>query len=377
MDQTDYVLMRAPKPTLICSTTKDFFDIEGTWDTFRQSKRFYAQFGQPEQVDLVETPGGHGVTQTGREAIVRCMQRWLLGIDKDVTDPGGKVWTEAELQCTPKGQVLLLAGEKSVFDLNVERGQVFAKEREAFAKLPPNEARDVIRRVVGVRKLEDIPEATFRIVGRAQVNGYEIRKLVMEVDDGVAVPILRILPEKPSGVQTLYLSDAGKAGCLENPLVIKELEDGNEIWALDFRGMGELRHPSSNNMLGDWKTSSLAYLLGKSLVGQRCEDLMNFIRFMHQMAGKDPKPINEVLDGAVHITNFHVSALLGADVFGITSSKSLPMEPWMSICRGSADAKSGRGRFTIGNQNDSEYPLANTIHGVLMHYEINDVFNLK
>ena len=35
MDQPDYVLMRAPRPTLICATTGDFFDIGGTWENYR------------------------------------------------------------------------------------------------------------------------------------------------------------------------------------------------------------------------------------------------------------------------------------------------------------------------------------------------------
>ncbi|MCJ7676020.1 MAG: acetylxylan esterase [Sedimentisphaerales bacterium] len=30
MDHADYLMMRAPKPTLVCAATKDFFDIEGT-----------------------------------------------------------------------------------------------------------------------------------------------------------------------------------------------------------------------------------------------------------------------------------------------------------------------------------------------------------
>lgn len=39
MDEPDYVMMRAPKPTLICAGRRDAtFDIDGTWDLFRQSK---------------------------------------------------------------------------------------------------------------------------------------------------------------------------------------------------------------------------------------------------------------------------------------------------------------------------------------------------
>ncbi|RMG01562.1 MAG: metalloendopeptidase, partial [Planctomycetota bacterium] len=40
MDHAEYVIARAPKPTLICCATRDFFDIHGTWETFRDAKRF-------------------------------------------------------------------------------------------------------------------------------------------------------------------------------------------------------------------------------------------------------------------------------------------------------------------------------------------------
>lgn len=79
LDQPDYVLLRAPRPTLISSTTGDFFDIQGTWDNYRQAKRIYARLGYPERVDLVEAEGGHGVQPANLLGITRWMRRWLLG----------------------------------------------------------------------------------------------------------------------------------------------------------------------------------------------------------------------------------------------------------------------------------------------------------
>jgi len=43
MDHPDYLLMRAPRRTLISATRGDFFDIQGTWDSFRQAKRLYTR----------------------------------------------------------------------------------------------------------------------------------------------------------------------------------------------------------------------------------------------------------------------------------------------------------------------------------------------
>ena len=54
LDQPDYLLMRAPRPTMISCTSGDFFDIAGTWDNYRQAKRIFGKLGYPERIDLVE-----------------------------------------------------------------------------------------------------------------------------------------------------------------------------------------------------------------------------------------------------------------------------------------------------------------------------------
>ena len=65
----------SPRPTLISSTTGDFFDIRGSWENFRQAKRVYATLGFPEQVDLVEVEGRHGVQPQNLATITHWMRR--------------------------------------------------------------------------------------------------------------------------------------------------------------------------------------------------------------------------------------------------------------------------------------------------------------
>src|SRR5262249_37791141 len=48
MDHADYVMMRAPKPTLILAGKQDFFDIQGTRDSYQQAKNFYKRLGFAE-----------------------------------------------------------------------------------------------------------------------------------------------------------------------------------------------------------------------------------------------------------------------------------------------------------------------------------------
>src|SRR5439155_13767912 len=68
MEHADYVTMRAPKPTLICTATQDFFDIQGSWTTFREAKLLYGLVGHGEHVDPFEYNDKHGCSKPRRGA---------------------------------------------------------------------------------------------------------------------------------------------------------------------------------------------------------------------------------------------------------------------------------------------------------------------
>ena len=87
MEHADYLTMRAPRPTLTCAATRDFFDNQGTWASFREAKRVYGLLGFGERVDLFESDSGHGFPRSQREATLRFFSRWLLHRDEPLTEP--------------------------------------------------------------------------------------------------------------------------------------------------------------------------------------------------------------------------------------------------------------------------------------------------
>ena len=76
IEHADYVTMRVPRPTLLCVGTRDFFDIDGSWATFREAKKLYGIAGHGERVDLFESDEPHGFTRPRREAAMR----WLRAL---------------------------------------------------------------------------------------------------------------------------------------------------------------------------------------------------------------------------------------------------------------------------------------------------------
>ena len=283
LDQADFVLMRAPKPTILCAGTRDAtFDITGTWDIFRESKRIYTRLGYSERIDLAEADEPHGFTKPLREAATRWMSRWLLGKDVPIVEPDLPVRKPEELYCTPKGQVMLVAGELSVFEINSRRAAELAKSRteQWGAESKRGEWREAVRRVAGIRSGDKLPQAKLKNEAQQVEHlGRRVDKLLLEVD-GAHLPALAFFPATPGNEAVVYLHSDGKqidAG--PGGPIARHLEAGRFVLAVDLEGLGETdrRHPRDwgRDLFGaNTQEFFLAYLLGRSLTGIRAEQAM-------------------------------------------------------------------------------------------------------
>lgn len=362
LDQPDYLLMRAAKPTLICATTNDFFDIAGSWDAYRQAKRVYTRLGFSNRVDLVEADGKHGIGPVGRKSMVEWMRRWLLGVDDSITETEMKLRSEQELQCTPQGQVLLLPEERSVFDLNSQRAKELAVTRhDTWRKASPDEARQKVRDVIGARPLAKLPPANVRKLGVVEREGYRIEKLTLEVASEAPLPALLFVPQKISGEACLYLHgegkhvDAGVGGPIER-LVHK----GSTVLAVDLRGIGETAAGPANELLGaDWKEFYLAYLLGQSMVGLRTEDVLIAARFLaERQSGDKPRSVRLAGMGEAALPALHAVAL-EPSLFA-AAELDLNFHTWTNVMSSSEPAGQ----------------LIHAVHGVLGVYDLPDLLPL-
>jgi dienelactone hydrolase len=361
MDHADYLVMRAPKPTLISSTTQDFFSIDGSWDAFRQAKRAFGILGAPERVDLVEIAGDHGVQPQNLATIGHWMRRWLSGIDRPVPVRDLPVRRPEELLCTERGQVLLLPGEKSVFDLNAERAAELRDPRaDRWGRLTPDERRSRIRAVlqldadVASRPPEHEPR------GMVEHDGTRIERVVLRTPSGLIPAVVR-RPAEPSGAVAVCLTDTGKAAALRPDGPLSTLVPaGATALAVDLRGQGELATGRVDPLLTDWKTFSLAYLLGDALLGMRVEDALQVATFAGTLrqGGLPPPGVHLVAEGAAGIVALHAAALR-PDLFASVTLRGCP-ESWESVVRDPRPAGL----------------LDTTVHGVLETYDLPDLVPL-
>ena len=325
MDHADYLMMRAPMPILMCTATKDFFDIHGAWETFRYAKRLYTRQGYPERVDLLENDEGHNYNVTQRQGVARWMARWLRGQDLPIVEPAIKLLSEKEYQCSPEGQVLRLPGARSVYDLNEEYENQLAPRRAAQWKSDDrSQLLAQVRQRAGIRRLDQIPKAQIEKVDTWKRPGYCIEKLLLKLEEGMVLPALCFLPDQAKpGQAVLYVHEQGKAaeaapgGALE-----RLVRQGHPVLTLDLRGTGQTKPADS-----EWKDVYTAYLLGRSYVGLQAEDLLIAARCLkeHDPSGSSG-PISLVAVGRAGIPALHAAAV-EPDVF---SSVKLvrPLHSW-------------------------------------------------
>ena len=117
LDHADFIEARAPKPTMIVSTTRDFFSIQGTRESYVEASRMYEALGAKEKLIMVEDDTVHHSTRKNREAMYAFFQNQLENpgspedLQVEVPDP-------EELRVVSDRSAGYLFNGESVFSLN-------------------------------------------------------------------------------------------------------------------------------------------------------------------------------------------------------------------------------------------------------------------
>lgn len=380
MDEADYCIMRAPRPTLICAGTRDVtFDFRGTWEVFLDAKRFYSRIGHPEGMDINAPDAPHGFSIQQREATARWMSRWLLGRDVEIRERESLPdtiadtelltynqpdWTQDQLRCTPKGQVLLMPGERSVFEINAGVAQSLADTRAAaWRSLSDEGKRKLVRDTIGVPSLDALPAPEVETIAKIERGNYAIHKLVLTAEPGLRLPAIAFLPKKPAGPATLYLhgagmaEDAGPGGPIE--ALVKQ---GRIVLAAELRGIGETETGRGRRDYGygrfgpDNREIFLAYLMGRSFVGMRVADVFSWTEVLRGLQkAAAPRELDLVAVGEAAIPALHASALAPDAFRTVTLRRMIPS--WEAIVRAT----------------ETFDQAVNIVHSALRHYDLPDL----
>ena len=359
MDHADYVTMRAPKPTLIVCGTRDYFDIDGAWGSFREAKLSFGRLGFGERIDLFESDEPHGFTRPRREAATRFMRRWLLGVEDAIVEGDFPIAKAGELNVTETGQVLsAIPGAVSAFDLNRERAEALAKGRKPLA---PEALRAEVRERLALPAVRppipsgEGPEMNGLVSLRDRF-AVELRAEVTE--PGIEVPLVLFNPLEPVADKPMVVYiGADRALAAPGGPIETRAKAGQFVAMVDPRGMGETEPTwKGSGRAGAFgneeKEAFLALHLGRPLLGQRVFDLLQVLRVLRPLDRPARFHLIGVGEGgpiALH------AALLDHAVESVELERSLVS--WSAVATGTL----------------SQDQLASVVPGVLEAYDLPDL----
>jgi len=316
IEHTDFITMRAPKPTRILAAEQDFFPFDGTQEAYREAADVYGVLGQAERVDLFSYDDGHGFSQPRRQAAVQWMRRWFLDDPREIAEPEHTLQDDAALEVTQTGQVVRdYDDEVTVQSLNLQRARRLADSRKAFWTANDREVcLAEVRRLIGFRP--SLAKATVTTKGVVKRDGYRIEKLVIGRKDELPIPALLFVPGKPPAKlpATLYVDgrgkavDAGSGGPIEK-LVLQ----GRIVLSIDVRGYGETTDDPKKSpgkyFNVEFRTAALAIHIGRTLIGQRVEDVVVALDVLAARDGVDARQIELVGVDRAGPVALHAAAL--------------------------------------------------------------------
>jgi dienelactone hydrolase len=300
LDHGDFIACMAPKPVVLLTQEKDYFDVRGALGTLDQLRHIYKLLGAEQNISLFTGPGGHGYAQDAREAMYAVFNRATGVGESNPAEPKLIIESDKTLQCTKNGQVTELKS-RPVYSFTKEIADDLAEKR----------------REVNGEKLTDFvtglkTERSADIDGRPAPIRYRILRprrderhplpftttylLERPADRMSVVPLYRLYdalhysrpPEQPNPAFLYVSHDSADAELRDEPLV-RELFDANPgaAWYVcDVRGIGDSRpntcgDNSYNTAYGcDYFYASYGIMLGRDYVRRRIGDVFLALAFI-------------------------------------------------------------------------------------------------
>ena len=292
IDHGDLLSVRAPKPALVITTTRDMFSIQGARETAKEVSRIYRAYGAEGNFEMVEDDAPHASTKKNREALYVFFQK-SLGNPGTPLDEAVEILSEAEIKVTPTGQVSTSLGGETVFTLNRKESQQQIRALKILRNDPGHHlpaAVDAAKNLSGYREPQDVGTPVF--TGRIQRDGYAIEKYFIKGEGDYVIPYLLLVPPKPNQKAILYLHPSGKAA---EATVQGEMEwfvkNGFQVLAPDLPGIGEL---GSGEFTGDAFIGGISHnmwyssiLIGRSIAGIQAGDIARLIQSIQKNHGAE------------------------------------------------------------------------------------------
>ena len=290
IDHADLLEVRAPKPSLMITTTRDMFSIQGAMETEKEVARIYKAYNMQENFGRVEDDYPHASTLKNREAMYAFFQKNLKNPGNPADEPV-KILTTDEIMVTRTGQVSTSLGGETVFSLNRKEADKLEKD---LIKQRSDQDRDLPGILKSARMLSGYhdPSEDYEKVfcGRYQKEGYVIEKYFIRGEGDYIIPYLLMIPNVKNEKALIYLHPSGKsAGAVEGGEMEWFVRQGFTVLAPDIVGTGEMGpgvfHGDAYIEGGSHNIWYASILIGRSIVGIRAADVVKLTGLLKRTSG--------------------------------------------------------------------------------------------
>lgn len=337
----------------------DMFPFSGSQATFDVVRETARNCELPaDRYGMTDVPGYHGWKESLRLSSLAWMRKWLkadryakidvmecrfvdAGFDIKKTDSG---LGAKDCRVIENGDVRKLPGFKSIYEY-LKDDLASAEKRRAGRSIV--ELAAVVRNRTGIRRVGSV-ETKHRVVSDETKDGVRIVKEIFAIDGGYEFPAVTLVPEKVSSSPILLLGDGDRKNRAKDAEAA--LVEGSPVMVADVVGTGELgtaRFKFYDAVNPEENVAVMYYLLGKSLVGVRAEQIAALAKFH---GGRFKMPVDVRADGRVSIAAAHAYAV-ERPLFSAIRMTNEPMG-WAEAVMASAF-----------------YPFANVVNGALLDYD--------
>ena len=285
LDHPDLLLVRAPRPALMITTTRDMFSIQGAMETEKEVTGIYKAYDASDNFSRVEDDDVHASTKKNREAMYAFFRKHLNN-PGSIADEVIQPLTKEELTVTPTGQLSTSMKGETVFSLNRKEAEIRLKELNAARKDPEKFSAGIIssaKILTGYNEPADVDKPVF--TGRIRKEGYSIEKYFIKGEGDYVIPFLLYRPVNWGSKAMLYLNPAGKSSeAGPGGEIEKFVLQGFAVLAPDILGCGETGPGSfRGDAYFDGTSHNLWYasiLAGRSIVGIQAGDVVKILHWM-------------------------------------------------------------------------------------------------
>ncbi|TWU31823.1 alpha/beta hydrolase family protein [Novipirellula artificiosorum] len=365
LDHADFLAAMAPKPVLILSKERDFFDARGAEEAYNRLKGLYSLLGKQKRVSMFTGPSTHGYSQENREA----MYGWFNGVTRvsaAKTEPDITIETDETLWCTPKGQIAGLDA-KTVFQFTADQSRALGKNRGAV------EGEQLTHRIRQILKLRtpktDTPD--YRILRDWRSREYPTKfgiSYAVETEQDIFALVYMLTnepwysrPPREGNRAILYVSHRSSDAELRDEPLIRDViktEPETRLFTCDVRGIGESQPDTCGNQSFDdpygcdYFYAIHSLMLDRPYVGQKTMDVLRVLDWLASYGYTDIHIVAKGW-GALPAT---FAALLNDRISQVTLKNALTSY---------AD---------IAEHEDYDWPLAALLPNVLAHFDMPDCY---